>query len=206
MAQDATYQTKVYHERDGDRYVAASGGTIAIESGGSAICADSTTINLGAGAALSMESGAVLGLVGEDINLTDMRKVLASEWGAAVEIGTGTAVATESVYTQSNLPKNARIVTLLGAVSASVASFWMTSVSAGREVFLRLVGDSTGGFTTQETRVSVNASGCILLNSLGAAVATFLMYTSTNSNCLIHFVAPYDDVWAAVTEIGKVAG
>lgn len=206
MAQDATYITKTYHERGGDRYVAGSGGTIAIESGGSMLMADSTTINLIAGAALSMESGAVLGLLGQDINLTDMRHLLASEWGEAVEIGTGTTLATESLLATKNLPKNARIVTLVGAVSASKASFWMTSCSAGREVFLRLVGDSTGAFTTKETRVSVNASGCIILNSLGAAVATLLMYTSTNSNCLIHFVAPFDNVWAVVTEIGKVAG
>jgi len=204
MAQDPSYQTTVYEERGGDRHVAGSGGTFAVESGGSILVANSGTVTIASGAALSIIAGATIGLAGADVEVDDMRRVLASEWGAAVEIGTGTTVATESIYTQSNLPKNARMVTLLGAVSASVASFWLTSVSAGREVFLRLVGDSTGAFTTQETRVSVNASGCLILNSLGGAIATLALFTSTNSNCAVHLVAPFDDVWAVVSELGKI--
>lgn len=37
MAQDESYQTKVYQERGGDRYVAGSGGAIAVESGGAIV-------------------------------------------------------------------------------------------------------------------------------------------------------------------------
>jgi len=204
MAVDATYQTNVYTERGGNREGAGSGGTIAIESGGSILCADSTTINLVAGAALSMESGAVLGLVGEDIALTDMRAVLASELGAAVEIGTGTTLATESVLATKNLPKNARIVTILGALSASQCSFWLTSVSAGREVWLRVVGDSTGAFGANNTSVAILTSGCILLGSVGGVIASMHMETSANSNTTLHLMAPYDDVWAVVGELGTI--
>jgi len=206
MAQDATYITKTYHERSGDRYVAASGGTIAIESGGSMLMADSTTINIIAGAALSMEENAVLGLVGEDINVTDMRKVLASEWGAAVEIGTGTVLATESVLTQSNLPKNARIVTILGATSGSQLSMWMTSVSAGREVLVRCVGDSTGAFTANNTSLCLLTSGCIILNSTGGAQASLHLQTSAAHDTWVLFKAPFDDVWAVVGSSPNVTG
>lgn len=200
MAQDETYQTTVYMEREGNRVVAGSGGTFVIESGGSMTFADSTTINLIAGAAFSMESGAILGLLGTDVNATDMRKVLASEWGAAVEIGTGTTLATESLFVPNNLPKNVRIVNLLAAVSASLASFYLTSVSAGREVFIRLVGDSTGAFTNNETYTSLNCSGCILLNSIGGVINTLHLWASTNSNHTVHLIAPFDDVWAVVNE------
>ena len=205
MAQDATYITKTYHERNGDRYVAASGGTIAIESGGSMLMTDSTTINLVAGTALSMESGAVLGLLGADINLTDMRRVLASEWGANVNIGPGTATATNSVLTTSNLPANARIVNLLASLKMSQGSFWMTSVSAGREVFLRCIGDQTGTFTNNNTSIAILRSGCVILGSAGAAVASMHLQTSTNSDTFIYFKAILDNVWAVVAEGGVVS-
>jgi len=201
MAQDETYQTAVYAERGGNRYVAGSGGTFAVESGGSIPMADSTTINLVAGAALSMESDAVLGLVGEDINLTDMRHVLASEWGVNVNVGAGDNSVWLSV---SNLPKNAGIVNILASDTMTAGSFYLTSVSAGRQVLLRCVGDLAGAFTNNKTSICVYQSGCILLGSYGEAVASLHLQTSATFDTFVLLKAIYDDVWAIVADGGTV--
>ena len=196
MAQDATYTTKTYHEREGDRYVAGSGGTFAVESGGSMLMADSTTINIIAGGALSIEEDAVLGLVGEDINLTDMRHLLASEWGTAVDLVTGTATATESLLADSNVPANVRIANIIAAVSMSSGSLHVGTCSAGREVLIRCIGDKTGTFTADNTSVCLQASGCIMLNSVGGAITEIHLETSTDHDTWVILKAVYDDVWA----------
>jgi len=203
MAEDETYQTTVYLERGGDRLVAGSGGTIAIESGGSAAFADSTTLALAAGATLSMLSGAIFGVAGEDINVTDMRSLLASEWGANVNVEPGDNSA---VYSQPNLPKNARVVNLLASDAMTAGSYYMTSVSAGREVLLRCIGDYTGTFTNNKTSVAIITSGCIIINSVGGAQASMHLQTSAAFDTWILFRAVADDVWAVVANSGDVSG
>jgi len=191
MAQDATYQTKVYHEREGERLVAASGGTFAVESVGS--------LAIYSGAQMTIESGANLELAGGDLAGDDMRRLLVSEWGDTVIINSGPITK----LALSNVPKNARIVTIVANDTMVAGSIWMTSVSAGRELLLRLVGDLTGTFTADKTKLSVNMSGCKILNSLGGAVAaTMQMNTSGASDCFILFKAVADDVWAVVAEGG----
>jgi len=192
MAQDATYQTKVYHEKGGDRYVAASGGTLAVESGGSAA--------VYSGANFTIESGATLDLAGTDTDATNLRRVLLSEWGANVNITFG---VNSEVLADSNVPKNARIVTVIASEAASKASIWLTSCSAGRELYLRLVGDLTGTFTNANTSLVVLRSGCVILNSLGGALASFCMHTSGASDCGVYLKAVSDNVWAIISEIGS---
>ena len=193
MAQDATYQTKVYHERNGERYVAGSGGTVAIESVGS--------LALYSGAQLTMEAGATIELADEGIVATDLRHLLVSEWGDTVILN---SLQYASGMAVSNVPANARIVTIVGSTSMAAGSIWMTTVSAGREVLLRLVGDLTGTFTNNATQVSVNASGCTMLTSWGAVTPTFELNTSIDSHTWILFKAIADDVWAVVATGGKV--
>ena len=192
MAQDATYQTKVYHERNGERYVAASGGTLAVESGGSAA--------IYSGANFTIESGATLDLAGTDTDATNLRRILLSEWGANVNIGFSAGI---SVLATSNVPKNARIVTIVASEAASKASIWLTSCSAGRELYLRLVGDLTGTFTNANTSLVVLRSGCVILNSLGGALPSFCMHTSGASDCGVYLKAVSDNVWAIVSELGN---
>jgi len=195
MAQDETYNTTTYHERGGDRYVAGSGGAFAVESIGS--------LAVYSGAQMTVESGTNLELAGADLAGLDMRKLLISEWGGPELIETGGVLATESVLPVSNLPANVRIVTILAAVSASKASFWLTSVSAGREVLLRLVGDVSGTFTADNTSCAIITSGCIILGSLGGAIASFTMHTSAASDCGVLLRAVLDNTWAIVAEYGN---
>ncbi len=207
MAQDVTYQTKTYHERGGDRYVMASGGTMAIESGGSIFITNSAqmtvsgTINLLSGGTLSMISGASFGMAGENVAADDIRRILASEQGGTVDIE---AVALAAVLSTINLPKNIRMVRLVGSATLVSGSFWLTSVSAGRELFLHLVGDVSGGFTNASTQIDVSLSGCILLGSVGAALSGFEMHTSLASDCGVHLVAVLDNTWSIVSQFGDI--
>lgn len=195
MAQDETYDTTVYLERGGDRLVAGSGGTIAIESVGS--------VAVYSGAQMTIESGANLELAGGDIAGDDLRRLVVSEWGDTCIIYTGSQVSTGSVLEISNVPRNCRIVTVVASVSASKCSIWLTSVSAGRELWLRLVGDLTGTFTNDNTSLAVITSGCILLGSLGGAIASFTMHTSAASDCSVLMKAIADDTWAIIKEQGS---
>jgi len=194
MTQDETYQTTVYQEREGDRYVAGSGGTFAVESGGS--------VAVYSGAQMTVESGGNLAIAGGDIAGDDLRRLVVSEWGDTCIIYTGSTVATGSVLEISNVPRNCRIVTIVGSTSASQCSIWMTSVSAGRELLLRVVGDLTGTFTNNNTSVCILRSGCTILNSLGGATASMHMQTSAASDTFILFKAVADNVWAVVAEGG----
>lgn len=203
MAQDATYDTTVYLEREGNRAVAASGGTFAIESGGSMLVQDSGTLTLSTGAALSLISDAVVGLVGQNVAPTDMRHILASEFGDTVVLVP--SALSVKLTGRNNLPKNARMVTIVGSTAMSKASFWLTSVSAGREVLLMAVGNVSGGFTNNNTSVQVSCSGCILLGSVGQAISGFCLYTSANSNTGVLLKAVADDTWAIVGQIGTIS-
>jgi len=192
MAQDETYQTAVYAERGGGRFVAGSGGTFAVESVGS--------VAIYSGAQMTLESGANAELAGADIAGDDLRRLLVSEWNEVNVIQFSAGI---SVLAISNVPRNVRIVTVVASVAASKASIWLTSVSAGRELYLRLVGDLLGTFTNVETSLAVLRSGCTLLNSLGGALASFTMHTSGASDCGVVLKAVADDTWAIVREIGN---
>lgn len=202
MAQDETYQTNVYFEQGGNRLVAASGGTFAVESGGSALIQDSGTLTLSTGAALSVISDAVFGLVGQDVAPADVRRIM-SELGDTVIIEPA-ALATKLAAADINLPKNVRHVRIYGSDAAQSMSFWLTSVSAGREVWIHLQGDSTGTFTNASTQVDVSTSGCILLGSVGAAISGFEMHTSLASDCWVHLAAILDNTWAIIGTHGDI--
>ena len=175
---DATYQTKIYIEQGGENCFYQSG----------------TTLNL--------ESGAVIAIAGANAAAADARRVLVSEFGAPVVITP--ALGSVKLTGQENVPRNARIVTVIGSVTMSKASIWLTSVSAGRELYLRLVGDLSGTFTNANTSLAVLRSGCIILNSVGGVLASFTMHTSATSDCGVLLKAVADDVWAIVGQVGLI--
>jgi len=194
MAQDETYQTKVYMEQGGNRYVAGSGGVFAVESGGSMF--------VYSGAQIVVESGANFAIAGGDIAGHDLRHILVSEQLMDSQ-NFSAAVNTLAI---SNLPKNLGTYTIWASAAAAAndASFWLTSVSAGREVFLGLAGDSTGAFTNPLTTVVVSTSGCIILGSVGQHVSKFTMNASAASDVLVHLVAIADNTWSIVFARGDV--
>lgn len=194
MAQDETYQTKVYQEREGDRYVAGSGGTFAVESGGS--------LAIYSGGQMTFESGASLVIAQANLEAEDFRRLVVSEWNEVVTIIP--SALSVKLTGRNNLPANARIVTIVGSTAMSKASFWLTSVSAGREVWLRAVGNVSGGFTNNNTSIVVSTSGCILLGSVGNAISGFTLYTSANSNQGVFLKAVLDNTWAIVRVQGAV--
>ncbi len=195
MAQDDTYQTTIYQEQGGNRYVAGSGGVFAVESGGS--------MAVYSGAQVTFESGTNLELAGGDLAGNDARRILVSELGGTVVIEP-IALATELPAANVNLPKNIRHLIIYGSDAAQSMSFWLTSVSAGREVTIYLKGDSTGTFTNASTQIDVSTSGCILIGSVGAAISGFEMHTSLASDCWVHLMAPLDNTWAIVETSGDI--
>jgi len=182
MAQDETYQTTVYMERGGNRLVAGSGGEITLESG----------------AVLSMISAATLGLAGGNLAVDDARRILVSEFGDTVIIGQG---LTSTVLSVLNLPKNARTVILSHTSTMVSASFWLTSVSQGREVFL-----FGGPGSNLSGQVDISTSGCILIGSCGIPISGVEVHNSGSAiSCwMLHLIALRDNVWAIANEYGDV--
>ena len=200
MAQDETYNTKVYHEQGGDRRVVGSGGTLAFESGGSMQVADSGTLAILSGGGLSIVTGASFGIAGEGFSPETLTRLIVSE-----QLMDSTLIGAASVTLEiSNLPKNLGTFMIAASATLVSGSFWLTSVSAGREVWLGLMGDSTGTITNDQTQIDVSASGCIILGSVGTRISRFTMNTSGVSDVLVHLIAPYDDVWALVSARGDV--
>ena len=193
MSASDTYQTKVYHEQGSERFVANSGGVFAVESGGS--------IGVYSGAQFTVESTAVnLEIAGGDLAGDDLRRVLISE--QLMDSQNFVALATDLAV--SNLPKNLGTYIIWASDGAADGSFWMTSVSAGREVFLLLAGDSTGDFTNTLTTIKVSCSGCKILGSIGGYMSHILLNASAASDCMVHFMAPYDNYWAIINTRGDV--
>lgn len=193
MAASDTYQTKVYQEQGAKRYVANSGGTFAIESGGA--------VAIYSAGQMTIESTAVnLAIAGGDLTGDDLRRTVISE--QLMDSQNFVALATKLAV--SNLPKNLGTYIIWASDAAADGSFWMTSVSAGREVFLLLAGDSTGTFTNKLTTIKVSCSGCKILGSLGGYMSHILLNASVASDCMVHFLAPYDDYWAIINTRGDV--
>lgn len=184
MGGDATYQTKVYHEQGGDAEVVMSGGIIRGCSGG----------------VMSAESGFNFFLASQEILAKDMARVVHSQHVPLLIIPGDNSV----ILSQSNLPYNTRYVKILGSDTLVSGSFWLTSCSAGAEVFLQLCGDSIGTFTNASTQIDVSCSGCILLDSVGAAMSGIEMHTSIASDCGVHLVAFADNVWSIVSQFGDI--
>jgi len=200
MAQDITYQTVTYHEHSGDRYVAGSGGQITAESGGSIVIASAAgTLRFESGATLSTYSGTIFGLAGQNIAADDMRRILVSELaGDTVIIGQGVGSTVLSVL---NLPKNVRIVILSHTSTMVSASFWLTSVSQGREVFL--FGGPGSNISGQ---IDISTSGCTLIGSCGIPISGVEVHNSGSAiSCwMLHLAAIRDNVWAIVDEYGDI--
>lgn len=193
MAEDDTYTTLVYHVRNNDDSCLGAGDEV-IKSGG--------IIRGHSGGIMSMESGFIWTLASQNILTKDMVRVLHS-WHAPVTIIPSALAVSLSVQNE-NLPDNVRYVTIVGSATVVTGSIWLTSCSAGREVFLRLVGDISGGFTNNATSIVVSCSGCILLGSVGAAISGFEMHTSAASDCGVHLIAVADNTWAIVSQYGDI--
>ena len=156
--------------------------------------------NLQGGEVTGVKSDGYYNIGGESVLAQDVRKVIVSE--QAIQLIT--PLALNSVLHVSNLPKNVKVVKILGSDATINASFWLTSVSAGREVYLHLCGDAAGAFINASTLVDVSCSGCIVLGSVGAVLSGFEMHTSIASDCGVHLVAVADDVWAIVSQFGDI--
>lgn len=200
MAANETYNTIVYHEQGGDRLVFGSGGTLAIETVGSVTVADSGTLALLSGAALSIVTGASIAIAGTGFSPEELTRMIVSEQLMLSAI----PAALDTTLAVSNLPKNIKAYIITGSTTLQSASFWLTSVSAGREVWLGLVGDSAGTLINNATQVEVSTSGCIILGSTHGIISNFLMNTSGASDCLVHLLAVQDNVWAIISQRGDI--
>ncbi len=86
------------------------------------------------------------------------------------------------------------------------ASFWLTSVSIGADIWMLLRGDLVGAFTNLSTIIEVSLSGCRLLDSLGGTINSFEMHTSGASDCWVHLKSLTDGVWSIVAQGGDING
>lgn len=179
-----TYQTLVYSEQGGGAKVIKSNGIVRGYSGG----------------IMSTESGFIFALASQAILAKDIARIIHSANTPYVI----TASAAATTLAESNLPKNCRIVKIVANSTVISGSFWLTSCSAGCEVFLHLVGAVNGGFTAASTQIDVSLSGCSLIGSVGAALSGFEMHTSLASNCMVHLLAIADNCWAIVGQKGDL--
>ena len=185
MAQDDTYQTLVYHEQGGGAEVVQSDGIIRGHSGG----------------IMSMESDFVFTLASQDVLTKDITRVVHS-WNDAITI---TPAPLATVLPTTDLPRNVKFVTIDTSTTADKPSFWLTSCSAGAEVYLRLVGDLVGTFTHNAVSMTVFLStGVTLMGSGGSVLTSMTMYTSGASEPMVHLAATADNCWAIVGQTGNV--
>jgi len=173
---DPTYQTKIYTDKGGDRLVGKTSGE------------------------MNCQSGFNFFMASQVIAAEDIARVIHSQMDPALII----PLALNSVMDVSNLPANQKFVKIIGSATMVSASFWLTSCSAGAEVHLHLCGDSVGAFDNASTQIDVSTSGCIILDSVGAAVSGFEMHTSIASDCGVHLVAFADNVWSIVSQFGDI--
>ena len=200
MAQDESYQTTVYFQQGGNRAVAASGGTLAIESGGSMLLADSGALTIGVGGDLSIPTGVSMGIAGTTFSPAEFTRLVVSEQLMdSAHPGAG-----DTTLAVSNLPDNLGTYMFGASGTLQSASFWLPAVSAGREVYIGVWGDSTGTFDNDVTQVAVSTSGCIILGSTGGIISNFTMNTSAAEDVLVHLIAVTDNVWAIISERGSV--
>lgn len=191
MTQDESYQTTVYREQGGNRYVAGSGGVFAIESGGS--------VAFYSGAQFTLESGMVVAGVGT--TGLDLRKALISNQMAYATIA---PAALDTTLAISNVPDNIARLTIIGSAALVSASMWLCAVSAGQQLFIQVVGDVSGGFAESTTQVAFSTSGCIILGSCGEYISNFTMNTSAASDCWVDLIAVLDNTWAIINQHGDV--
>jgi len=109
----------------------------------------------------------------------------------------GAGVAVLSII---NLPFSNGVILFSAESNLLNGSFWLTSVSAGADVWLLLRGDITGTFTNHSTIIEVSLSGCVLLDSLGGAINSFEMIGSDVSDPWVHLKCFTDGVWSIIDE------
>ena len=192
MAEDFTYQTKVYHERGGNVQVARSDGIIRGHSGG----------------IVSAESGFIFTLASQAILAKDMGRVVHSRNDPYTTI---CAAAVSTKLSEVNLPSNVRYVEISGTSTMLTGSFWLTACSAGAEVYLRF---GTSNTSNGSTHILVSLSGCTLLASNGEALSSFSAFISASmsaagaapafSYAMVHLIAPLDNTWAIVDQFGDI--
>ena len=192
MAANDTYHTKVYHELGGERLVANSGGTFAVESMGS--------LAVASGGQMTLESSLILGLAGTDTAPEPLLRMLVSEQ----LMDSLVPIALSLKLVNSNIPANIGTFIIYASATVISGSIWLGPVSAGRELYLGLFGDSTGTFGNAQTQVAVSTSGCIILGSVGNYISNFTMNTSGASDVLVQLIAPSDNVWAIISQRGDV--
>ena len=192
MSANDTYNTKVYHELGGDRMVANSGGTFVAESGGS--------MGIYSGGQMTFESSITMGLAGADTAPEPLLRMLVSEQLMDSQV----PIALSLKLVTSNIPANIGTYIIYASATVISASIWLQAVSAGRELFLGLLGDSSGTLGNAQTQVGVSTSGCIILGSVGNYISNFTMNTSAASDVLVHLIAPSDNVWAIISQRGDV--
>ena len=192
MSATDTYRTKVYHENGAERMVVNSGGTLAVESGGSML--------IYSGAQMTLESSITFGLAGTDTAPEPLLRMLVSEQ----LMDSLVPIAASLKLVNSNIPANIGTFIIYGSATVVSASIWLQAVSAGRELFLGLFGDSSGTLGNNATQVAVSTSLCIILGSVGNYISNFTMNTSAASDVLVHLIAPSDNVWAIISQRGDV--
>lgn len=146
-----------------------------------------------------MESGYNFTLASQAILAKDMVRVVHSRNDTLTITPAALSV---KLTGYENLPYNIKFVTIVGSTAMSKASFWLTSCSAGAEVYLRVVGDITGGWTNNNTSVYVSMSGCMLIGSVGDQLSSIELHTSAASDAMLHLIAPIDNVWAIIEQYG----
>ena len=159
---DTSYQTKVYHEQGGDRFVAADGGSIDVESGGE----------------LDVESGGALKIDGTAISAS------AAELNTNSGVTAGTVKASSTVVVDSSKNigdfLNLDCTNLDAGASGTAGSVDVFPSTASKGKLAITCADQTGNTTVSLTAAEMSAARTITLQDPGAA-ANVVQSTGTQA-------------------------
>ncbi len=214
MAQDDTYQTNVYHEREGDKEIVTSGGIIEIQSVGTIDISTEGMLNIQSGGLLKALSGGYLSAessfnffnVDEGVTAAHMRNFLMGRFSVFVHGNSDSAIGSEEVLSDlggSNppvLPSREHLVILSLWGAADDWSARMCSSYEGQECIIIVKGAATtsGILLFSADTAADNISGVNCIGTNGDSLSSILMWGSAVSKAMVKLVGLADGAWAVV--------
>ncbi len=206
MAQDESYQTKVYHKRPGDDYEVGSGGDLIIESGG--------RIKALSGASMLCSAAFDFFIASETFFTDRMRNFLMGRGAWSVIVGSDGETISETIGGAPNLggapgatyppitPSRMGFI-VFSLANADGYSARLHSAYSGEELVIILRGEAGDGVSMilrcSADNSAKNHSGVSVIGaSKGSTLSSILLYASADSRAILRMVGIDDGTWAVV--------
>ncbi len=205
MAQDESYQTKVYHKRPGDDYEVGSGGDLIIESGG--------RIKALSGASMLCSAAFDFFIASETFFTDRMRNFLMGRGAWSVIVGSTGGTISENIGGVAAVGASDPPITpsrmgyiVFSLVNADTYSARLHSAYSGEELVIILRGEA-GNTVSMILRASTTASDeatrhlagvSVIGASKGSTLSSILLFASADSRAILRMVGIDDGTWAVV--------